>query len=127
MFTEMESRMILIITSQGPDPTDPVDPRFGRAPYLLIFDTETDQFQTLDNSQQVAAAQGAGVQAAQNIVATGAQVLLTGRCGPKAFQALSAAGVQIFSGTQGTVQEAVQAWRAGNLDQLTDPNGRPQH
>lgn len=119
--------MIVVITAQGTEPSDSVDPRFGRAPYFVLFDTETEKFESLDNSQQVGAPQGAGVQAAQNVVAAGAEVLLTGQCGPKAYQALSAAGVRIYAGTQGTVQEAVQAWRDGSLELLTDPNGTPSH
>ena len=119
--------MIVVITAQGTEPSDSVDPRFGRAPHFVLFDTETEIFKALDNSQQVNAAQGAGVQAAQNVVAAGAEVLLTGQCGPKAYQALSAAGVKIFAGIQGTVEEAVQAWRDDALELLTDPNGTPQH
>jgi predicted Fe-Mo cluster-binding NifX family protein len=118
--------MKLVITSQGPNPADPVDPRFGRARYHILFDAEDDEFLALDNAPQVEAAQGAGVQAAQNIVARGAGVLLTGHCGPKAFQVLSEAGVQIYSGIEGTVLDAVQAWRQGNLELLEGPD-RPSH
>jgi len=121
--------MKLVITSQGPNPADPVDPRFGRARYHVFFNTDDGEFTALDNTQQfeaaqgagVQAAQGAGVQAAQSIVARGAGVLLTGHCGPKALQVLSTAGVQVFAGIEGTVLQAVQAWREGDLELLTGP------
>lgn len=119
--------MKLIITSQGTDPAGPVDPRFGRARYFILFDTDSEEFKVLDNTDQVEAAQGAGVQAAQNIVTSGAEILLTGACGPKAFEVLSAAGVKIYSGIKGTVQEAVQAWRQNELELLNDPDGTPGH
>ena len=119
--------MKLIITSQGTGQADQVDPRFGRARYFILFDTDTEEFKALDNADQVEAAQGAGVQAAQNVVNSGAEILLTGHCGPKAFEVLSAAGVKIYSGIEGTVQEAVQAWRQNELELLNGPDSPQQH
>jgi predicted Fe-Mo cluster-binding NifX family protein len=119
--------MKLIITSQGPELSAVVDPRFGRALWFILFDTDTGNFAALDNKEQVEAPQGAGVQAAQSVVETGAQILLTGRCGPKAFQVLDAAGVQVYSGTTGTVAEALQNWETGKLSLLSEPDGVPRH
>jgi predicted Fe-Mo cluster-binding NifX family protein len=119
--------MKLAISAVGPNPTDPVDPRFGRARYFLLYDTESEVYTVIDNADQVAAMQGAGIQAAQNVTASGVEALLTGRCGPKAFQVLEAAGVQIFGGVQGSVQQALQAWRENKLQRLDGPTGRPHH
>ena len=119
--------MKLIITSQGTESADQVDPRFGRARYFILFDTDSEEFKVLDNADQVEATQGAGVQAAQNVVNSGAKILLTGHCGPKAFEVLSAAGVMIYSGVEGTVQEAVQAWSRDELKLLNGPDGTPAH
>lgn len=119
--------MKLIITAQGPEPTDQVDPRFGRAQWFIVYDEETGGFAALDNEAQVSASQGAGVQAAQIVAASGAVVLLSGHCGPKAFDVLTAAKVQIYSGVTGTVEEALAAWRRGDLELLSSPDGSPQH
>ncbi len=119
--------MKLIITSQGPEISAAVDPRFGRALWFVVFDTESGNFAVLDNKEQVEAAQGAGVQAAQLVVETGAQALLTGRCGPKAFEVLDTAGVRVYSGISGTVAEALDAWDEGKLTRLAEPDGRPRH
>jgi len=127
LYREPEAIMKLVITSQGTDPAGPVDSRFGRARYFILFDTDTEEFKVLDNADQVEAAQGAGVQAAQNVVNGGAEALLTGHCGPKAFEVLSAAGVKIYSGIKGTVQEAVQAWRQNELELLNGPDSPQQH
>ncbi len=119
--------MKLIVTSQGPEATDPVDPRFGRAPYFLVCDVETGGFTALDNRDQAAAAQGAGVQAAQIVAGSGAQIVLTGHCGPKAFAVLSEAGLQVYAGATGSVQDAVHAWYEGKLELLATPDGIPHH
>ena len=55
--------MKVIVTSQGQELNSPVDPRFGRAKYFLVVDTETGDFSAADNSQNLNAAQGAGIQA----------------------------------------------------------------
>lgn len=119
--------MKLVISSEGPQSTDRVDPRFGRAPYLILFDSTSATFVTQDNSAQAAAAQGAGVQSAQNVVALGADALLTGHCGPKAFDVLSTAGVKVYSGFEGTVLGAVHTWQTGELEPLSSPDGVGRH
>lgn len=119
--------MKLIISSTGPAPTDRVDPRFGRASYFLSFDSETGDFQAIDNAEQVDAPQGAGVQTAQMVAGMGATAVLTGRCGPKAFQVLTEADVTIYSGFEGSVQEAVDSWLDGGLEPLRSPDGKSRH
>jgi predicted Fe-Mo cluster-binding NifX family protein len=119
--------MKLAITSRGTDPDGEVDPRFGRARYFIFYDTETEEFEVLDNADQAGADQGAGVQAAQNVASGQAKALLTGHCGPKAFEVLSAAGIKVYSGIEGTVRDAVEAWKQGDLQLLEGPDGSPQH
>ena len=119
--------MKLIITSEGPNPSDLVDPRFGRARYFIQYDSASETFVSADNSEQTAAAHGAGVQAAQKVVSFGAEALLTGHCGPKAFEVLVEADVKIYSGFEGTVLDAVKAWKNGVLKPLAAPDGIAHH
>jgi predicted Fe-Mo cluster-binding NifX family protein len=107
--------MKVLVTAQRGAMDAPVDPRFGRAPFLVLVDTETGELTAIDNSHAQDAAQGAGVHAAATACRTGARVLLTGHCGPKAFAALSAGGVQVFTGAEGTVAEALARFAAGQL------------
>jgi len=119
--------MKLIISSAGPDPCDRVDPRFGRARYLIQYDSTSESYVSIDNTEQVEAAQGAGVQAAQKVVSLGTEALLTGHCGPKAFQVLAEANVKIYSGFEGTVLDAVNSWKNGDLEPLAAPDGIARH
>ena len=107
--------MKVAITSQGKDLDAPVDPRFGRAAYILIVDLDDDSFEVLDNSENVNAFKGAGIQAAASVADKGTEVLLTGYCGPKAFQTLEAAGVKVANEASGTVQEALEDFIKGKL------------
>lgn len=114
--TEKEKDMKILVTAQEPSETANVDPRFGRARHFMLYDSETGAFSAHDNSQNLNAAQGAGIQAAQNVVNLGAEVVLTGNVGPKAFATLQAGGVKICCGATGAVSEAVEAFKAGKLD-----------
>ena len=99
--------MKIAITSLGKDLDSDVDPKFGRAAYFLIVDTETLEFDVLDNSENVNSFRGAGVQAGAIVGNSGAKVVLTGHCGPKAFDTLDAVGIKVVNDTMGTVRSAV--------------------
>ena len=114
--------MKIAVTSRGTDLDSQVDPRFGRAPYLIIVDSETSDFEAIDNSSNVNAMKGAGIQAASNIVNIGAEVLLTGFCGPNAFKALKAAKVAVSNDAAGTVRDAVREYLDGNLPHSDNAN-----
>ena len=106
--------MKIAITSTGQDLDAQVDPRFGRAAYLIIVDTDTLEFEAIDNSANKNAFKGAGIQAAASVCDSGAEVLLTGFCGPNAFKAINAAGVKVANDVTGTIREAVEFYKAGN-------------
>lgn len=114
--------MKIAVTSTGQDLDAPVDPRFGRAAYILIVNTDDMAVDVLDNKENVNAFKGAGIQAASMISDKGADVLLTGYCGPNAFKTLDAAKVKVAGDASGTVREAVDAYKNGKLTLVTEPN-----
>jgi predicted Fe-Mo cluster-binding NifX family protein len=102
--------MKIAVTSTGTSMDSPVDPRFGRSPYIAFVDIQTGELEALANPFADASG-GAGIQAAQLVLDHGAGALLTGHCGPKASAVLGDAGVQVVNGISGTVQEAVASYR----------------
>ncbi len=114
--------MKVVVTSQGQDLDAPVDPRFGRAKYFVVVDTDTGQATAADNSQNLQAAQGAGIQAGKNVADLGVQAVVTGHVGPKAFATLQAAGVSVYLGASGTVGEAIDQLNAGTLSRCDRPD-----
>jgi predicted Fe-Mo cluster-binding NifX family protein len=107
--------MRLAVTATGPDLSSALDARFGRARYLLLVDTPFRSVVPIDNQTGTDAALGAGTQTAQNVIDHGAEAVLTANCGPKAFQALSAAGVRVYLAPAGTVMETVDRFDRGQL------------
>jgi len=107
--------MKIAVTAQGPDLDSPVDPRFGRAKYFLVADTEDGQSTAHSNEQNLGAVQGAGIQAARTVIGLGVAAVVTGNVGPKAFATLLAGKVAVYTGAEGSVKEAVEQFKAGRL------------
>ena len=107
--------MKILITASDAALDSALDPRFGRAPHFILVDTDSNQSEVIDNQQNLNAAQGAGIQAAQNVCTAGADAIITGHVGPKAFRALQAAGIRVYLSEDKTVQDALDSFRNGAL------------
>jgi len=114
--------MKVAVSAQGPDLNSPVDPRFGRAAYFIIYDTSSNGFDVLRNEENAGAAQGAGIQAAQLVARQSVDLVVSGNMGPKAFEALRVAGVKMVTWDAGTVAEAIEFIKSGKFEPLGDAN-----
>ena len=92
---------------------------FGRAPYFMIYDTETKKSDFLDNSA-AASTGGAGIKAAQAIVDSKANALLTPRCGENAADVLKAADIKIYKTSGASAKADIDAFIAGKLPLLDE-------
>lgn len=108
--------MKVVVTSQGPDLDSQVDPRFGRAVQFIVVDTDSGEFTAHDNSENLNASHGAGIQAGQKVVALSVEAVITGNVGPKAQDALQAGGVKIYTGATGTVKDALEQFKNDELN-----------
>jgi len=113
--------MRIAISATGPTLDTEVDPRFGRCQYFVIADPDTMNFEALENSNAMQAG-GAGISTGQMIASKGVQVVLTGNCGPNAYQVLSAAGIQVITGVSGKIQDAIQAYKSGQFQATSQSN-----
>jgi len=114
----MEIKMKIAVSAKEKNLDSMVDSRFGRAQYFIVYDVESGCFDVLDNNQNLFAEQGAGIQSASTIVNSGCKVLICKHCGPKAFSVLSKAGVSVYSFEEGTVRQAIDAFKKDELKKL---------
>lgn len=114
--------MKIAVSSKGKDLTSEIDERFGRAAFFIIIDSETLDFKAIENTQNLNLPGGAGIQSSKAVVGTGAEILITCNCGPKAFAALSSAGIKISLGCTGRILDAVQKFNNGLLSFATEAN-----
>ena len=114
--------MRVAVTTAGEDLSAAVDLRFGRAKQFLIFDTETGAIGIKENSQNLNAAQGAGIQSAMNVCEENVDCVISGNCGPKAYATLRAANVDVYVSVEGTVGEAIEKLKKGELEASAEAN-----
>jgi predicted Fe-Mo cluster-binding NifX family protein len=114
--------MKFAVTSQESDLAAQVELRFGRARFFRIVDCENGQQTVMNNEAGMNAAQGAGIQAVQTLANLGVQAVVTGHVGSKAWTALQAANISIYAANEGTVEQAMKAFMAKQLQPVTGAN-----
>jgi len=113
--------MKIAVTSMGLSLDDQVEARFGRTPYYIFVDSETMEYEAVENPN-VAAGGGVGILSAQLMADHGVQCVLTGNCGPNAFQVFNAAGIQVVVGVTGTIRRAIEQFNAGSIAAASQPS-----
>lgn len=113
--------MKIAISSTGPDLDAQVDPRFGRCQCFIVVDPATEEFEVLDN-QAAMMSGGAGIQAAQMIANSRVDAVITGNLGPNAADTLAASSLKTYMGASGTVREALQQYKNGQLQEASEPS-----
>ncbi len=112
--------MKILITSKGENWDSQVDPRFGRAEYLFIYNDETDKIEVIDNTEIQHQAHGAGPKTAQKVFEIAPEIIITGNGpGGNATTILEKQGAKIYIGAGGmTLKEAYQAYKDNKLEQF---------
>jgi predicted Fe-Mo cluster-binding NifX family protein len=114
--------MKVVVSAQGGDIEALVDPRFGRAAWFIVADTESGEWTAIDNRENAEARGGAGVQAGSRVADSGVNAVITGNVGPNAQKVLDAAGIRIYQAGNGvTVNDALARLAAGELSAVDAP------
>jgi len=113
--------MKIAVTAQADNLDSAVDPRFGRCQYFIVADTETLEFEAVQNPN-IDSSGGAGIQSGQLIAEKQIKTILTGNVGPNAFQTLKAAGVEVITGVSGTVSDAIEKYKNNEYKKTNGPS-----
>jgi len=106
--------MKICITADGNSLEANVDPRFGRCAYFILYDTETDTFEAIPNTNATGMG-GVGIQNATMMAEKGVEVILTGNLGPNAARVLQQADIKVVTGLTGKIKDAVENFKKGSL------------
>jgi predicted Fe-Mo cluster-binding NifX family protein len=112
----------ICVSATGSSIDSQIDPRFGRCAYFIIADADTMDYQNMPNAAYESP-HGAGIQAAQAVANQSVRTVITGMVGPNAHRVLSAAGIEIITGVSGTVRDAIQSYKTGQLSGGQSPPG----
>ncbi len=113
--------MIVAISSSGTSLDSNVDQRFGRCPYFIFYNTDNDNFEFAENESRQAMG-GAGIQTGQMIANKGAKAVITGNVGPNAFRVLASTNLKVYSGITGSIRDAVEKFKKGELKEISGPD-----
>lgn len=113
--------MKICVTAQGDNLDAQLDPRFGRCEYFIFVDIDTLEFEAVKNPNTESMG-GAGIQSAQLVANKKVKAVITGNVGPNAFQTLNAAGIEVITGLSGTIKEAIEKYKRGELRPAQTPN-----
>jgi predicted Fe-Mo cluster-binding NifX family protein len=116
--------MKVAISSQGKRQDSPVELWLGRSAYFLLVDTGSMIFDAIENESAGDSADIGEVNAARLLIDAGAQTVLTGNCGYEVRRMFADAGIKLFQGVPGTVEEAVEQFKAGRLIEVSAPGIR---
>ena len=111
--------MRLAICSQGEGLASPVDLRFGRCPYFVIVDTDSGEIIKSITNSGAAASGGAGSLTTRLLLSEKVDAVVVGNLGPNAATALGAAGIEVYGGITGTVEDTLEIYRQGKLTPIT--------
>jgi predicted Fe-Mo cluster-binding NifX family protein len=110
----------ICVTAKGYNLDAQVDPRFGRCEYFLIVDTETLRYEAIRNPN-IDTGGGAGIQSGQIMAERQVKAVITGDMGPNAFQTLNAAGISVMTGASGSIRQAIEKYKMGELKPTQGP------
>lgn len=112
--------MKIAISARGSDLQAEVDPRFGRANWLIIYDCDSETFEALDNKENYNAVEGAGIKVAELVVNKNCDAVITGHLGPKAYMVLNKFKIKGYINATGTVQEVIAKMHKGLLEEAKE-------
>ena len=98
--------MKIAVSAEGPDLEALVGQRFGISPYLVIVDPQTMDVEAVPNPG-AAGQRAAGLQAVVLAISKKVDAVMTGYCSPTAMKYLSNHGIEVITGLESTVAEAV--------------------
>ena len=113
--------MKVCVTSEGNSLDSRVDSRFGRCQYFIVINTDTLEFEAIQNPN-IESMGGAGIQSGQFVAEKKAKAILTGNVGPNAFQTLQSAGIDVVTGITGSVKESIDKYKKGELKPTQGPS-----
>jgi predicted Fe-Mo cluster-binding NifX family protein len=113
--------MKIAISAAGPTLDAEVDPRFGRCRYFIVVNPESLEFEAVENANAMSSG-GAGISAAQAIAGKGVEAVLTGNCGPNAYQVLSPANIKVITGVSGKVKDVITGYKLGRYTAAQQAN-----
>lgn len=101
-----------------------VEQHFGKAPTYTILDTDSGEISVIPNTSEH---MGGVDLPPEFLYKNGVEIMLCAGLGHRAVKIFESYGIDVFVGAGGTVQEAIEAWEAGQLNNASAENTCAEH
>ncbi|MGM0510899.1 MAG: NifB/NifX family molybdenum-iron cluster-binding protein [Thermoplasmatota archaeon] len=96
-----------------------ISPHFGRGPTFTLYDSETDEVTVIENTSEHRGGTG---QPPELLKENGVDIMLCANLGRRAVRLFDEYGIEVYCGAQGTVKDAIDAWKNDRLEKANDAN-----
>ncbi|MCK5076376.1 MAG: NifB/NifX family molybdenum-iron cluster-binding protein [Calditrichia bacterium] len=96
----------------------PIDDRFGRAQFFLVFDEESEKEEWIENT--IGGAHGVGPKVTQMLAQKGVNIVIAPQLGQNALQAMQAAGITAYRYEGNSLKEIYENYKSGSLEKITE-------
>ncbi|MFW6040256.1 MAG: NifB/NifX family molybdenum-iron cluster-binding protein [Thermoplasmatota archaeon] len=93
-----------------------ISSHFGRAPYFAIFDIETEDLRFVPNESEHMGGSGKPPRIMDE---EDVDIMLTANLGRRAIALFEEIGIKVYCGAEGTIQETLDQWEEGKLEEAT--------
>ncbi len=108
--------MLICIGADENNLESKVAKRFGHANYIILFNTETNSFESFINNNE-----GHNHDNLQEYLDRGVRVFIVGNIGPHAFDILKSGGSKVYLARKMDSVEALAAFNNNGLKELLEP------
>ena len=111
--------MKVAFSAQGNEITSLIEPLFGKAVCLIIYDTSDGCWEIMDTANAFPHLSGAEDQIARTLIDRGVRIVVTGECESRAGRMLKNAGIHIKEANEGSISsliDVVMEKHAGAVD-----------
>jgi predicted Fe-Mo cluster-binding NifX family protein len=90
--------------------------RFGHAEYYVVYDTETDTQEAIENTED-----NHSHSVLYKLLVKGTKIFIVGNIGPHAYEIVKSGDAKIFLARNKTLKEALGFYQKGELKELYEP------
>ena len=109
--------MLVAVTSKGSNLSSLVAEKFGKTPFILVYDTKIKKYEFLRNPYSNLFG-GAGIQTCQFLIEKNVDVVITHDIGENALRLLQSADIKVYVSARKKVEPAINDYIYGKLFEL---------
>ena len=102
--------MRIAVSAEEPNLDSEVGEDLGHSPYILVVDTDTMEFEAMEN-EAATWDMGAGMKAADIVISLGVEAIITGAIGMHGYAKFNEANIMVVSEDEGRIRDLIESFK----------------